>query len=401
MAQFAYEARDAEGQLRTGYIDADSVEQAGQTLSERALFVVRLAADRDNAKPERLRGRATRAQVAWQMSQLSIMIDTGIRISEALDCLSKQAREPKLRLLLEEVSRSVQEGRSLSDAMAQFPDSYPRSLVAMIRASEMSGTMGEVLHRCSDYLLTELQIIKRVRNAMLYPLFMLILCLAITVFLLTVILPRFESIFADRGAVLPAPTRVMMALSQNMLQYWAVWIVSAGAVVGGAFAWLRTDTGRAQSDALLIRLPVLERVFNTLYQSRAFRTLSVLLDAGVPLVETMRVLRDVTPNRQYRELWKQVDGRIRHGESMAGPILTSPLIPEPVAQMIDSGDRSGRLTYVFGRLADFVEQEFDDAVKTATQFIEPCMILLMGGLVGFIASALMLPLFQASRVAAG
>ena len=400
MQTFAYEARKEDGQLTTGLIAAEGPEQAGQQLSERNLFVVRMAVEGHRAARSEARGHATRAQVAWHMAQLSIMVKTGVRLVDALDCLARQAREPRLKALLEQVSQTVQEGHALSDAMAMYPRSFPGSLIAMIRASEMSGTMSLVLHQSSIYLLNELHVLKRIRSAVMYPLFMLGACVVVTVFLLTVILPRFAHIFASRGAILPLPTRMLMALSESLVGEWHLWVCGIGALLTGLLAWWRTNGGRKQRDFLVISTPVLSGVFNLLYQSRAFRTLAVLLDAGVPLVDTMKVVKDVVANVYYRELWRQVDEHIHRGERMSGPLLASRLIPEPVAQMIDSGDRSGKLSFVFSNLADFIEEEYNQAVKTATQFIEPCMILVMGSIIGFVAASLMLPLFQASMVIA-
>lgn len=398
MTTFTYEARDQQGQLLKGSISASSIDDAGRQLGQRNLFVVKVKEHSRGLSPVSRTGKATRAQVAWQMSQLSIMVETGIPLSEALDCLARQASEPRLQALLQEVSTSVQEGASLSQAMAMHPQAYSPSLVALIRASEVSGTMGMVLHRAAGYLMNEMQAIKRLRGALMYPAFMFAVCLAVTVFLLVVILPRFEMVFATRGALLPLPTRVLMGASANFTAYWYWWLLGSVLVVAGLWQWPRTSWGRIQRDGLLISLPVLSRIFNALYQSRTFRTFSVLLHAGVPLVETMGIIRDVTPNVYYQRLWMQVDEHIRHGESLGGPLLESALIPESIAQMIDNGDRSGKLGLVFTRLATFVEEEYEQALRGATQMIEPVMILFMGGVIGFIAASLMLPLFQAGQV---
>lgn len=405
MQKFAYEARDDEGQLTGGLITADSLEQAGELLSQRNLFVVRLGADHASTagttdQPEAHRGAASRAQVAWCMSQLSIMVETGIRLSDALEYLARTASEPRLKALLQQVSQHVHEGRALSDAMAQFPHAFPSSLTAMIRASEMSGTMTHVLQRSAAYLMNELQVIKRIRGAMMYPVFMFLICVSVTVFLLTVILPRFAEIFASRGATLPLPTRMLMGLSESLIAGWYVWLGGSVLIVVGGWMWFRTPLGRRQRDYLVLNLPVLSTVFNTLYQSRSFRTLSVLLNAGVSLLDAIKIVQEVVPNVYYRDLWREVDSHIQHGERLAGPLLNSERIPEPVAHMIDTGDRAGRLGLVFSRLADFIEQEYDQAIRSATQFIEPCMILCMGSIIGFVAASLMLPMFQASQVIA-
>lgn len=406
MPRYAYEARDDDGQLTGGLIAAESLEQAGQLLSERNLYVVRLAADSREGGRARAIGarqghmRASRAQVAWWMSQLSVMVETGIHLSEALDCLARQSSDSAFRNLLEHVSKAVQEGRSLADAMAMHPKSFPPTLTAMVRAAEMSGTLTRVLHRSSMYLMHELQVFKKMRGAVLYPVFMMLTCLAVTVFVLVAILPQFADIFADRGAMLPLPTRILMGASEALLAYWYLWLGGTAALAGALWLWVRTSPGRRQRDHLLLNLPVLRTVFHPLYQSRMFGTLATLLDAGVSIVESIRIVQEVVPNTAYRRMWAEVDDRIRNGERMTGALLESSLLTEPVAQMIDAGDRAGKLGFVFNRLAEFIEQEYNQAVSTATRFIEPVMILFMGGIIGFIAAALMLPLFEAGQVLA-
>lgn len=400
MQNFAYEARNEDGQLISGMIPAENLERAGQLLSERNLFVVRVAVDRNHARRAAGRGRATRIQIAWCMSQLSVMVETGITLSEALSCLARQASDPRFKKLLEQVSKSVQEGRSFSEALEMYPKSIPPTLTALIRASEMSGSLGKMLRRSSAYLLNDIKALKQARGAVIYPVFTFVLCLAVTVFLLTVILPRFANIFASRHALLPVPTRVLMAMSGNLISYWYLWLTGAVAVIAAGVLWLRTSLGRRQRDSFVLSLPLLSGVFHALYQSRMFRTMAILIEAGVPLVDVIKFTQDVVGNASYRNLWAQVGEQIRRGERMSGPLLASTLIPEPITQMIDSGERSGKLGLVFTRLSEFIEEEYNQAIKNAMQLIEPSMILFVGVIVGFVASALMLPLFQISRVVA-
>jgi len=401
MQDFAYEARNEQGQLVSGILSAQDVEQAGQMLSERSLFVVRVAVDFSQSKRSRERGHASREQVAWCMSQLSVMVETGITFSEALSCLSRQAVEPRLKLILEQVSKSVEEGRPFSEALEMFPRSFPPTLTALIRASEMSGSLAQMLRRSSAYLMNDVRTVKQARGAVIYPAFILVVCVTVTVFLLTVILPKFAGIFAARHAVLPGPTRFLMAISSNLVSNWYLWIAAMLACFVVAAIWSRTAVGKRQRDSLLLLTPVISNVCHAFYQSRTFRTMAILLEAGVPLVEIIRFVRASVDNVHYRQLWEQVDEEIRRGGRMSGPLLASPLIAEPIAQMIDCGERSGKLGFVFTRLSEFVEEEYSETMKNALRFIEPAMILFMGVVVGFIAAALMLPLFQISRVAAG
>lgn len=404
MSQFAYEARNDAGEIVSGLVSAPSVGQAGRLLAERSLFVVRLAEDEDT--PQRvgrsrgLRG-ASREQVAWLITQLSVMLETGMLLSDSLECLTRQVSDPRLRRVLEGLTRSVMEGQPLSQAMAEYPRTFQPSLVSLIRASELSGTMGPVMRRSAEYLLAEHRAVKNAKGALLYPAFMMLLCVAVTIFLLAVILPRFAEVFASREATLPLPTRMLMAMSDAFLQHiYALGVGTAGLVVGGAYLW-RTAWGRHTRDTLLLKLPVLGKVFKALYLSRMFRTLEMLTNAGVPLTDTVVILRDSVPNTHYQRMWEDVGERIVQGESIADPLLESPLVPEQVGQMVSCGDVSGKLGVVSGRLADHLENEYAESVKTATQFIEPCMILAMGLFIGVIAASLMLPLFKSSSLVAG
>lgn len=396
MPKFAFEARNENGALTAGVISADSADDAGMMLGQRNLYVVRMGSETEVVQRRLKKGRASRADVAWQMSQLAIMVRTGIMLTDALEILANQATKPHAKALLEQVSKTVNEGRPLSEALAEFPGTYSPSLLSLIRAGEMSGNMTLVLDRSSQYLMSEMKAIKRIRSALMYPAFLFLACTGVTVFLLTVILPRFAAIFASRGAVLPLPTRMLMSLSHSLVADWNLWLGGTFALILLAVLYLRTARGRLQRDFLAVRAPMISHVFNKFYQSRAFRTLSILLQAGVPLLESMKVMRDVVPNTYYVRLWKDVDAHIQRGDRLAAPLLAAPFIPESIGRMIDCGDRSAKLGFVFEQLAEYAEDEYDQAIKLATQFIEPVMILLMGSTIGFVAASLMLPLFRSS-----
>lgn len=405
MGLFAYEARDEFGRLTSGVINADNLEQASATLSARNLFVTRLAANYGSSSGLKMLRftppvRVKRQQIAWFMAQLAVMIETGIPLSEALECLARQNSDENFRKILEKVSKLVQEGRPLSDALEQFPRIFPTSITALIRASEASGTMARVLQRVSGYLMGELQILRKIRGALMYPAFMFVLAMSVAIFLLTVILPRFAVIFAKKGAVLPAPTRILMGMSDAIMTNWALCVLGVMITLTLGYLWSRSTPGKRQIDAMKLNMPVFSRIFNNMYQARAFRTMGMMLETGVPLIEALAIIREISTNSYYRELWEAVDHKVKHGERIAGPLLESVYIPESIAQMIDSGDKSGRLPMVFDRVADFVENEFNQAITVATQFIEPVMILVLGGGIGFVAAALLLPLFQAGRVVA-
>ncbi|MCX5662252.1 MAG: type II secretion system F family protein [Planctomycetota bacterium] len=406
MGQFAYEARDEGGKLLTGMLSAGSLAEAGAALAGRDLFVIRLASADAPVRPARDWGallgrrRVSRERLAWWMSQLAIMVETGIPLSGALECLAQQKSDDAFGEIVKAIHRQVEEGRPLSDAMRDHPRVFPEYVTSLIRASEASGTMSQMLTRGAEHMLIEMQIIKKVRGAMIYPAMMFFACMAVLVFLLAFILPHFSALFAAKGAALPLPTRMLMAASGALIAHWYWFLIVAVSLVVGGFFAAAMPAGQRGLDTLRVRFPVLKTIFNMMYQTRAFRTIGMLLSSGVPLVDTLRVAVEVSPNVHYREIWESILAKVQLGEHVSGPLLASPLIPAPVAQMIDAADRSGRLPLVFERVAQHLQVEYEMAIKNATQMIEPCLILFLGSTIGFIAAAVMLPLFQASQVAA-
>jgi type IV pilus assembly protein PilC len=234
----------------------------------------------------------------------------------------------------------------------------------------------------------------------MYPAFLLAMAVSATIFLLGFVLPKFAKIYESRQAVLPAPTRLLLGISDGLVGYWDLW---AGLVITAALAFVvvrRTAAGRRAADFLKLNAPILGRIFRQLYISRACRTMGTLISAGVSMLDTVALIKQVTGNSYFDDLWDKVNERLQQGSQLSEPLFNSPLIPKSIAQMIFSGEKSGRLGQVMARVAEFTESEFDLTVKTATQFIEPVIIGVMGALIGFIAISLLLPIFSIGKVMA-
>jgi type IV pilus assembly protein PilC len=405
MPIFSYEARTETGELLSGMISAASTAEAGRKLSQQGHYVVKLGAtelsDQYTAsRDDTSRLKARRQSVMWFMNQLAIMVETGITIGTALDILARQATEPAMQEILKEVSAAIREGRPLSDALEEYPRSFPPVSVAMIRASEASGTLSLILNRVADYMLKDQEAMGRLRGALMYPAFMFVLCIAVTVFLLTVILPRFAIIYASKGATLPTPTRILLSISNNFMSYGLMIIVGVVAFGSALYWYFRTAGGRVIRDRIQLKLPFFGYLFAQLFQGRTFRALGTLIEAGVPIAQTLRLAQEMSSNTFYRRLWARVEEGVTNGERIPALLNETRLMPESVVHMIDCGDRSGRLGFVFNRLADFIEQEYDRALKVLSQFVEPLMILLMGSIIGFVAISMLLPMFKVASVVA-
>lgn len=392
---FEYRARDELGRLTSGTIVASDRDAAVAMLAEQGLSVTQI----DALHTSRAKGvspGASRTQIAWQMSQLATMLESGMSLSGGLECLARQATKPNLRALFQTVHRSVCEGSPLSEAMAQHPKAFPKTMIAMTRASEMTGSLSLVLRKSSEYLLRDAEVRSKMRSAVAYPIFMLSVCLVVVVFLLSFVLPTFARVFESQGEALPLPTEILMQLSASITSTWEMWVIGALACGVGLVLWSKSPPGRRAFDTLWVGLPVLSPLYNTLHQARAFRTLAMLLSARAPLIDAIRVVRDIVPNSRYHALWADIEEQARAGSRLASPLYQSAFIEDAVAQMVDNGDRAGNLPKALDHLARHMEERYTKSIGVALQMIEPVMILAMGFVLGFVAIAMMLPLFRSA-----
>ena len=399
MPDYLYKARDNEGRLTTGTLRASGTEQAGVMLRNEGKFIVAIEPAKagivdTEAAPRR--GRVKSADVISFAHQLAVMIDTGVPISEAMDCVTEQTASPAFKAVLEDVAKHVKSGGELSAALAQHGRVFPSIMISLIRASEASGTMGAMLERISSYMAKEAQTRRTVRGALTYPAVMLTMVLLVTVFLLAFVMPRFADVYQQRDAALPAPTQMLMTFSDLMVNYWYAWIGLAIAAAVGLALGVRTEAGKRLIDWLKLHIPVLGPIFRKLYVTRGCRTMGTMLAAGVPILDMVQIVRNVTVNRYYEDLWDDVDERLQRGSQLSDALFDSPLFPRSVSQMIYAGEKSGRLSSTLEKIAHFTEEEFDAQVKQSTQYLEPALVVAMGSIIGFVAIALLLPIFSVS-----
>lgn len=409
MGRYRYQTRDASGNPQQGVLTADGVEEASAALRREGKFIIRLEPERGEASDassgavslDLAARRVKRADVVFFAHQLAVMLETGVPISDALESIAEQASSEHFRAVLQAVASDVQGGRTLSEALEAFPKVFPIVMTSLVRASEVSGTMGPMLQRISKYLAKQQKIKRQARGAMMYPCFMLTVCLSVLIFLIMFVLPRFSDIYAQKGAALPAPTRLLLGISNTFTLYG--WYIGGGflAAIIGFFVFRSTARGRSIIDWLKINAPVARKLFTSLYVTRACGTMGTMVKAGVPMLDAVSIVRDVTDNVHYREMWDRVDESLKQGMQLSDPLFESDLMPRSVAQMVRSGEKAGRLGEVLDRVAEFTEEEFDETVKVTSQFIEPLMIGIMGIAIGFIAIALLLPIFSVGKVMAG
>ncbi|MFW6039113.1 MAG: type II secretion system F family protein [bacterium] len=406
MPQYRYQLRTNGGQTSVGVVSADNALSAAQQLRAQGHTVLQLTPlSTSGAKSMAAKLKAinyssgpSQRDILNFTTQLAVMVRAGISLRAAIEGIAEQTENPKFRQLLYQIKQDVESGKQFSEALAKHPRHFGPLYVNMVRASEMSGSFSQMLERIAAYLAHQLETRAMVIGAMIYPCVIGVLAIAVTIFLLTFVLPRFASVFEGKEAAMPWPTIFLMDLSAFMVDWW--WAVSLGLVgiVVGLFFFVRTEPGGWWFDATKLRVPILKRMFRALYISRSLHTMGELVNAGVPMLDTLAITGEISGNRLYRRMWRGVYHSVKQGKKIATPLYKSVLLPKPVVQMVSAGEESGKLGEVLDEVSTFYAKQLRETIKTVTSMIEPIMIILMGSVVGFIAMAIILPIFKLSTL---
>lgn len=405
MPTYTYTARDSAGAAIGGTIMADSITEVTQLLRRDGKYPISVQDAEQNtasAAPARPRSgiKISRADVIQLSTQLAIMVETGVTLTEALECIAQQTDKPKVKDLLDDVLRVVQSGNDLSSALSRHDRSFPRLYIALIRASEKSGMMGKLLARATHYLRDEQDIVRRVKGALVYPAVMMAFAGTTTVFLLAFVLPKFSAIYAQKAAALPAPTKILMALSSFIINHYIALPAMIAVAVMLGYAISRTSPGERALHWLQLRIPLLGPMFRKLHLARSIRMIGTMAGAGVPLTDAVATANDLCSNVYFRALWTSVLDKIQSGRHLWETMIDHPLVPRAITQMILAGEKSGKLASVMDQVSMFAEEELKEEITQLTRYIEPLMIILMGAIIGGVALALLLPIFTISRVVA-
>jgi len=405
MATYRYQLKRNDGEVVTGVMKADSLVLATQqvrALGGTILDLIRIGEEEVARKgllgSIQFGQRVGSKEILAFTNQLGVMAKAGIGLTTALESIGEQTKNPKMGQIIRTLKRDVEGGRQFSESLPRFPKIFSLLYINMVRASELAGSFGHMLERISEYLTQQIETRRQVKGAMIYPAIILILAMVTVVFMLTFVLPRFAPLFQGREEILPMPTKILMALSSSLTNYWYVYLLSVGAMTGGFIYFLRTEFGREWWDGAKLKIPILKGLCHALYLSRGLRTMGELVNAGVPMLDTIAITAEVSGNVHYARVWRRVHAAVRKGQRIAPTLSRSPLIPSSVAQMIGAGEETGSLSEILNDVSAFYDRELKATIKTVTAAIEPLMIILMGGVVAFIAAAILLPIFKMSQL---
>lgn len=402
MPTYRYESRNAQGKVTQGVINAANIGAASQQLRQRGEYILALAplerVGRKSALSLNFAFGPSAKDVQSFTSQLAVMIRAGISIRAAIEGIAEQTENPKFKAILQQMKKDVESGKQFSEALMRHPKVFSPLYINMVKASELSGGFSKMLDRIAGYLAQQIETASMVRGAMIYPGIIGTMAVGTTIFLLAFVLPRFMVIFKGKEAALPAPTKLLLALSSFMTNYWYILLAALAAGTWGFVLMLRTDWGRLWWDKTKLSVPLFKKLFRALYISRSLHTMGQLLNAGVPMLDTIGITAEISGNTLYRRMWRAVHGAVKQGKKISAPLNRSPLLPRSVVQMIGAGEESGKLGEVLDEVSEFYARELKAVIKSVTAMIEPLMIVAMGSIVGFIAMSIILPIFKLSSL---
>jgi type IV pilus assembly protein PilC len=396
MPYFNYTIRDANGQTRSGKVEAPNAEELRKRLQAEGLQVLEVTEDRKAPRvPAGGYGRVKLSDLAIFARQFSTMLDAGVSLIRCLDVLQAQTNNARLRKILMDLSARVESGESLSRSMARHPKAFSQLIIGLIRAGEVGGVLEESLQRIAGFLEKDVELRRKIRSALTYPVIVLLAAIGIVIFLVSWLVPQFAQLFKELDIKeLPAPTQFLVDLSALFTQRWYVVIIAVVAILIAYKLFVSTRVGRRVADRVKLRVPVFGPLHHKIVMARFSRTMGTLLASGVPILQAMETVAGVVGNSVVSDAVIESRARIREGEKIADPLQRSKMFPPMVVHMVSVGEESGSLDHMLNKIADFYENEVEMTIASLTAAIEPVMIVLLGVIVGFIVIAMFLPMIE-------
>lgn len=397
LQQFVWEGKDSKGRELKGENEGPNAAYVKSLLRRQG---IRPSKVKRKPKPLFQMKKSVKAKdISFATRQLSTMIGAGIPVAQSLEAVARGHDNPSMQELMNSIRQDVESGTSLSQSMRRFPLHFDRLYTSLVAAGEESGTLDILLEKVATYK-EKIEAIKgKIKSALLYPAAVLIVAIVVIAILLIFVIPQFESLFQGFGADLPTLTRVVVDLSRWFQEWWwAFFAALIGLVVGAVAAYRRSPRLQFLMDRVALKMPLFGPLIQKAVIARFSRTLSTMFGAGVPLVDALESVAEGTGNRVYRNAVLEVRNEISTGRSLEVSMAQTGMFPTMVLQMISSGEESGELELMLMKVAEFFEQQVDDAVAALSSLIEPIMIVMLGAIVGTMVVAMYLPIFKMAAV---
>ena len=396
MKIFTFKAHDAKGQTVNGKVASSDIAQVKKDVENRGLKVINIAEKnkwQDKLLPFSIKPRD---RSLWYR-QLTTMLKAGVSITQSIQ-ITQQTPNKSLSRVLQEMSLGLENGYPLSRCMDNYPMVFPSIETGVLKAGEATGKMDIVLNELSNEVATSASFVAKIRGAMMYPMFIMVVMVIVIFIVMTKIIPSITGIFTEQNMALPMQTQILMAMSTFMVKFWYLLIVGILVMVGATKGFLLTNIGKKTKSSISINFPVFGTMVREVFYARFNRTFSLLLLAGVPIIEAINILATITTNTIYRDLVHSLATSLEQGSPISTVLRKSKYIPPLMSQMLFVGQQTGDLAGMCDTLADYYEEEVDNKLKTFTSLLEPFIFVVLGGGVGFVVISILGPIYSLVNV---
>lgn len=398
MIDFVYTAKDKEsGEVRKGKISADNQNAAAALLIEKSMYPIKIeeASKAEGVWTKNAFGSGVKIKDRVLFTrQLSTLVKAGLPITQALNTAIDQVNNKGFQQTLQKVSANVEGGNTLANSFAQYPAIFNNVYISLIAAGEQSGTLDTALERLANQQEKEMQIIAKVRGALIYPIIVLVVIVGVLVYMLTTVLPQVAGLYKELGKSLPLLTQVLFGISQFITGYWYLVLLILAALIFGGRAYSHTPKGRQAFDKMKLHLPYFGGLYRKVYAARFSRTMGSLVNSGVPLLQALQISSEAVDNTIVAAIILKAREQVKTGKTLSSGLSNHPEIIKLVPQMIKIGEDSGTLGPMLDKVADYFENEVDQTVKNLSAVIEPVLILILGVAVILIVIAVLYPIYS-------
>lgn len=400
MPDYLYKATTQDGKTKNGVITASDRNDAFSILQEQKLVVeevraieVGLRLDNLFEKAKDFTNRVTLKDKLYLTRQLATIIRAGIPLIRALSIQETQTKNPKLKKIIQNIMSGLEAGRNFSETLTAYPDVFDNYYVNLIRAGEVSGSLDETLDRLAEQLEKTKSIQSKIRSALTLPLFTIIVMIGVMVLMMVMVIPQLADLFTSEGVELPMPTKVMIWLSNSLINHWYVYIIVIVVTITAFLMYIRSEDGKKQWDRFVLKPPVFGPLLQKMNVARFARNLATMMADGVPIIQAIGVVGDTITNYHYNKSVQNLIPLVEKGVSLQTATGRDPLFPSIMVQMLAIGEESGAIDAMMMKIAIFYEEEIDATIKNLTTLLEPFIIVLLAGGVGFIAVSILGPIY--------
>ncbi len=396
MAVFNYLAKDLSGNEHTGSIETSDLRNVARILGKKGYITISIKEKKETQIKifDKFFNKVSFSELVMMTRQLATMVQAGLVLSEALDILSEQASNPKLKETLEKVSRDIKSGLDLASALKKHPDVFPQLYSNLIKAGESSGKLDQVLLQMADSLEKDREFRARVKGAMIYPVVIMVMMAGVMAVMLLFVIPRLTSLYTESNIELPLPTKILIGVSDFAVNFWWLVLIILVLVVIVFNRWVATKQGKYEFDRLLLKMPVIGKLIQLTSLTNFTRTFALLISAGIPIIDSIVIVTDVVGNEVYKRALQTAALGVERGLLLSSQLEQLGVFPKIVSQMFRVGEETGKIDSISLKLSEYFEQESDHMVKNLTVIIEPVILVILGIAVAFLVLSIILPIYK-------